>query len=66
MQQAAEPWAHWVTATDCSGTRMFKFVELCQTRREVLSIQMQLGAFVVTSRRTFDIFDGQLISSIGV
>ena len=38
---------------------MFKFVELCQTRREVLSIQMQLGAFVVTSRRTFDIFDGQ-------
>ena len=28
-------------------------------RREVLSIKMQLGALVVTSRRTFDIFDCQ-------
>ena len=59
MQQAAEPWAHWVTITDCNGTRMFKFVELRRTRREVLSIKMQLGALVVTSRRTFDIFDCQ-------
>ena len=28
IQHFRSPWAHWVTITDCSGTRMFKFVEL--------------------------------------